>query len=358
VHKLDAGSFSSLPTSTGRITRLACARVQEAGIKLEPLLAEAGLTLEQIKDQGARLSVRHEIKLVNLAARALQDELLGFHLAQEFELRQLGLLYYVPASSETLGEALRRAARYTSMVDESLSIQYLQGRDVRIIFDFIGVARHSSRHQIEVCLTVLMRLCRHLTGRHLVPTRVRIAHGGDRAISKLTAFLDREIEFNARVDEVAFAGSIRDIPVVTADPYLNELLIAICEEAMARRPMTRCALESKVENAIAPLLPHCRTSVREIARQLGMSQRTLARGLASEGLTFRELLETLRGELARKYLADPALPISEIAWLLGYREVSAFTHAFKRWTGKSPREARRQWEFHAPADRESRQETR
>ena len=127
---------------------------------------------------------------------------------------------------------------------------------------------------------------------------------------------------------------------------------------MAQRPMTRGALESKVENAIAPLLPHCRTSAGEIARQLGMSQRTFARRLASEGLTFRELLETLREKLARKYLSDPALPISEIAWLLGYQEVSAFTHAFKRWTGKTPREARRQREFRVPADRRTQPETR
>jgi AraC-like DNA-binding protein len=338
--KLDIGGFSSLPTAMGGITRLACARVQTARINLETLLAEAGLTLGQIKERGTRLNVRSQIKFLNLAASALNDELLGFHLALTCDLRELGLLYYVPASSPTLGEGLRRFARYTSIVNEGLSLQYLEGRNVRITFEYVGVPRHSDRHQIEFCLTTLTRLCRHLTGHHLVPTRATIAHRGDRVMSKIAAFLGTDIEFNAKADEVAFDAAGRDIPVVSADPYLNELLIAYAEEAMARRSMMRGTFESTVQNAIAPLLPHGRVRVSDIARQIGMSQRTFARRLALEGLTFTELLEELREALARKYLSDPALTISEIAWLLGYQEVSAFTHAFKRWTGTTPREAR------------------
>jgi AraC-like DNA-binding protein len=95
-----------------------------------------------------------------------------------------------------------------------------------------------------------------------------------------------------------------------------------------------------VENAIAPLLPHGTARVPEIARRLGMSPRTLARRLAEEGLTFSTVLEGLRMDLARHYLQDEDLPISKIAWLLGYGEVSAFTHAYKRWTNRTPREAR------------------
>jgi AraC-like DNA-binding protein len=311
-------------------------------MKIDTLLAEAGLTVEQINDRGARLGVRQQIRFLGLAANVLQDELLGFHLAQACDLRELGLLYYVPASSQTLGEALRRAARCASMVNESLSIQFVEGKDIKIILNYVGVARHSDRHQVEFCLTILARLCRSLTGLHLVPSRVKLAQRADRALRKLSAFLGREIEFDARADEVTFASVVRDIPVVSADPYLNKLLVAGCEQALLRQPSTRGTFETKVVNAIAPLLPHGTTDASEIARQLGMSQRTFARRLAFEGLTFRKLLGTLREQLALEYLADRTLPISEIAWLLGYRQVSAFTHAFKRWTSKSPREVRLQ----------------
>ena len=128
--------------------------------------------------------------------------------------------------------------------------------------------------------------------------------------------------------------------MIEADPYLNRLLITYCEEALSRRPTNRVSFRTEVENAIVPLLPHRTVSSTEIARRLGTSQRTLARRLSSEGVTFSGVLESLRSDLADRYLADRDLSISEIAWLLGYHEVSAFTHAFKRWSGHTPREVR------------------
>ena len=93
---------------------------------------------------------------------------------------------------------------------------------------------------------------------------------------------------------------------------------------------------------MAPLLPHGKANAVEIARRIGMSRRTLARKLSSEDLTFSEIAEELKSDLAKHYLRGSDLPISQIAWLLGYSEVSAFTHAFKRWTGMTPRQSRAQ----------------
>ena len=99
-------------------------------------------------------------------------------------------------------------------------------------------------------------------------------------------------------------------------------------------------MRTRVENAISSMLPHGRVLVEDIALGLGMSKRTLTRKLADEGLNFSEVLEQLRRDLAVRYLHDRKLHVSKIAWLLGFNEVSAFTHAFKRWTGKTPREMR------------------
>jgi hypothetical protein len=219
-------SLSSLPTAIGSIARYACARVEEAGLKPEPLLAEAGLAPEQIKDRSARIDVRHQIRFLDLAARALKDELLGFHLARDCEFREFGLIYYIPASAPTLGEGLRQLSGYSSMINEGLSIQYHEGKNIRIILDVPG---HPERHQIEFYLTLLTRLCRHLTRHPLRPTGLTISHRHDGAISKLAAFLDSDIQFNAKVNEIAFNAAVKDLPVVTADPYLNAILIAYCK---------------------------------------------------------------------------------------------------------------------------------
>jgi AraC-like DNA-binding protein len=336
----DSKRLGTLPNATGSITRLAYAKAKDAGADLVPLLKEAGLTLREIEDPDVRLRVRDQIRFLNLAAGALQDDYLGFHLAQQPDLREIGLLYYVAASSEMMSEALRRAARYSSIVNEGVSLKYLDARDVSVKFEYVGVSRHLDRHQIEFFMTLLVRMCRQLTGLRLVPTRVSFTHRRDGNYPAFVEFFGGNGEFGATADEVAFAPTIKQTPILGADPYLNKILIADCEGALSRRPTNRSSFRSSVENVIVPLLPHGTARAGEIARRLGVSQRTFARRLSLEGLTFSDILESLRSDLAERYLNDENLSISQIAWLLGYREVSALTHAFKRWTGKTPREAR------------------
>jgi len=148
------------------------------------------------------------------------------------------------------------------------------------------------------------------------------------------------IAFGATADQATFDAALKDIPIASADPHLNELLIAFGDEVLARRAANLGSFRSQVENAMVPLLPHGPARAGDIARSLGVSQRSLARRLATEGATFSDVLEGLRSDLARQYLADEGLTVSQVAWLLGYQEISAFTHAFKRWTGMTPREAR------------------
>jgi AraC-like DNA-binding protein len=330
----------AIPTTAGMATRLAYERAQAAGIELQPLLNKAGLTKQQVEDVDARLSVASQIRFLNVAATALQDEYLGFHLGQRAELRKLGLVYYTAASSDTLGKALRRLARYVSMTNESFSVKYLQGKDIRIAINYIGVPRHLDRHQMECWFTLLIRLCRELTGCPVQSSHVRLIHRRRANFSEFGAFLGGDIEFGAAVDDAVFPLSVADIPVVSVDPYLNKLLTANCEEALSHRRAKPGPFRAVVENAVASLLPHGNARASEVARQCGLSQRTFVRRLTSENVTFSEVLNNLRRDLATQYLADDSLSISQIAWLLGYQEVGAFSNAFKRWTGRAPREGR------------------
>jgi AraC-like DNA-binding protein len=331
-----------LPSTAGGMTRLAYARAKAAGIALDPLLKQAGLTHHQIKDRQSVIRVRDQVNFLNVVAAALEDDLLGFHLAQTADLRELGLLYYVLASSETLIDALQRAARYSSIVNEGISLRCIDGRAVRVSFHPVGVSRHLDRHQMECSMTALVRMCQQLTGLHLLPDRVRLMHHRARN-AEFAKFFGVQVEFGATADDITFSNFIKRTPAVSADSYLNRLLISYCEEAVSHRPKTRGSFRSSVENAVVPVLPHGNARAGEIARQLGVSKRTFARRLALEGLSFSELLVSLRSDLARRYLADRHLTNSQIAWLLGYREVAAFSHAFKRWTGKTPSKARTEY---------------
>ena len=323
------------PSAEGGMTRLAFARALEEGVDVEALLRKAGLSRIQIEDPHARISVRSQVLFLDLVAKALDDDLLGFHLSQNFDLRMIGLLYYVLASSETLGEALGRVARYSSIVNEGFRVTVREGKEIDVVLESVGIPRRLNRHQIEFSFATFMRACREITKLRLTAHQVRFAHR--RSLSTvMNSFFGCDVEFGAEIDQVTFSRSILGTTVASADPYLNRLLIKQYEDVLSHRKVNRNAFALTVENAIVPLLPHGKANAKDVARKLGMSQRTLARHLASEGLTFVGMLKELRMDLAKRDLGDRDLSISQIAWLLGYRDVGSFSHAFKRWTGDTP----------------------
>jgi AraC-like DNA-binding protein len=330
-----------VPSAKGIITRLAYAFGQEKGADVETLLRRCGLSHKQIDDPDTRVEVRKQIKFLDFVADATGDDLLGFHLSQSFDLRKIGLLYYVFASSDRLDEALRRAARYSSIVNEGIRLTLRERKEVGVVFEYRGVARRSDRHQMEFWIAGLIRACRQITSRRLTADRVSFAHRG-KVTPELGAFFGSQVTFGAGVDEAVFSASIRDIPIPSSDPYLNELLLRYCEEALSQQKARQSSFGLNVENTIALLMPHGKAQASEVARKLGVGERTLARRLASEGLTFSGVLQRLRCDLAKRHLTDNDMSISKIAWLLGYQDVSAFTNAFRRWTGRAPRAIRRQ----------------
>jgi len=350
AHHSPPTRIHSIPSAGGAITRLVCARLREAKIPLLPLLAKAGLDPDQVANDAARLKASSQVKFLALAADALGDDLLGVHASVDFDLRRAGLFYYVLASSENMSDALQRAERYSGIVNEGISLKCSTGRKVAIVLDYVGIDRRRDRHQIEFWLVSLVRLFRQLANRRLLPSRVRLVHHRKKTPAELRSLLGCEIEFGASVDEIVFPASVGHLPIGSADNHLNELLIKYCEEALAHRGSVRTSFRSSVEKAIATLLPHGEARIAEVARRLGLSSRTLTRRLASEGLTFSRILEEEKIDLARHYLGESDLPIAQIGWLLGYRETSAFTHAFKRWTGVTPRQLRSSQPAASPAN--------
>lgn len=333
--------FGSIPSATSGIARLACARLGQMGKDPAIILSKAGLTPEMARDPAIRLEVPTLIKLLELTAEELQDELLGFHLACGFDLREIGLVYYVIASSEQLADALRNAERYSQIMNEGVRLRFgLHDRTATIALDYRNIDRNADRHQLEFWLVTLVRICRQVTDGRLAPSRLKIRHQRNQIPAEFRRFFGIDVEFGADADAICFPRQIALLPVVGRDGYLNELLRRYAEEAVARKPRERPSLRSKVEEILPMLLPHGRAVASEVARRLGMSSRNFSRKLRNEDTSFAEILDQMRAALARGYLGDETLPVSEIAWLLGYREVSSLTHAFKRWTGMTPRRFR------------------
>ncbi len=337
---LATNQFGSHPYCGGVLSRLAYRYAKHKGLDADKMLKSAGLTVQAVKNQYATIGIPNQIKFVHLVADALGDDLLGFHLGTAFDIRELGLLYYVAASAETLGDALKRLERYVGIQNEAVKISVRKARAVSVVFSYAGISRYQDTHQMGSFIAALIRICRHVAGRSLHPIRVRIIQRISADRLRLERLLGGKIEDNSPVDEVEFPGASWNSPLVSADPYLQRMCLRCCEAALARRNKSLITLRTKVENEIAVQLPHRKVRHHVVAAKLGMSPRTLARRLSAEGLSFADIVVEVRSALATRYLADRSLTISQIAWLLGYAQVGTFTRAFRRWTGMAPTAAR------------------
>jgi AraC-type transcriptional regulator len=125
----------------GTLARLGSARARAAGIDVAPLMAKAGVTRQQIEEEAFELPAEDQIRFVDLVADALQDDLLGFHLACDVDLRELGLLYFVLNSSDFLGDALCRAERYCAIINEGVRLRISGGKELALDLKYVGVKR-------------------------------------------------------------------------------------------------------------------------------------------------------------------------------------------------------------------------
>lgn len=324
----------------GILTRLAYRHALREGVDVLPLVAQAGLSMDAVNDQSATIGVVNQIKFVELVADALGDPLLGFHLARDAELREIGLLYYAMASAETFGDALLRLERYVHLSNEGVELRVEKGAAIRATLSYLGIPRHSDQHQISAFILLLVRAYRQLTGGVLSPTCVRLMHRLAAPAAKLEKLLGSQVQTGAKVDQVEFPAEAWHLRVTSADPYLHRFCISAFEQNLLQHRRVETSVKTRVENEIAALLPHGKARHEVVADRLGMSTRTLARRLSDEGSSFAAILSDMRTVLARRYIADRTMSISQIAWMLGYAEIGTFTRAYQRWTGQSPSVAR------------------
>jgi AraC-like DNA-binding protein len=341
MQKMGIGDqLAVVPMAAGVAARLAVAELERRDIDPAPLLARSKLPAASLADR-KRVSVSAQIRFLELASQATGDDWLGLDLAQQVDLRELGMLYYVASSSRSLGEALRRLERYARLGNEALVVRVGKEGACSIGLSYRGVSRHLDRHQIELFAAALLRLCRQLVGQKLVPLAVRFVHHKPGDLLRPRAVFGCDVQFGAAVDDLSFEIVAWELPLASEDPFLNELMVADCEAAMTARASNPSSLRSTVENIIGPLLPHAEVQAALVAHKLGLSERTFARRLAAERLSFREIVDDLRRDLATRYLDQRHLQISQIAWLLGFNQPSAFSHACHRWFGTSPLSYRR-----------------
>ncbi|NWG23051.1 MAG: AraC family transcriptional regulator ligand-binding domain-containing protein [Pseudorhodoplanes sp.] len=299
------------------------------------------LSLRATPQQAALKPQLYWIAYFNEAATLAGDDCFGCHLGQHTDTRELGIIHYIFAASATALDAVKNLIRYSQLVNSMTSLSLDEtDRQVTIEVRFRLGLEGFQRHIAEWGPTTIVAALRHLTGTHLVPRAVNFVHQRTSGIKTFEAFFGCPVRFGANRQGITFARAALLAPIRTADRYLLDILTSVCEEALRKRKVASTPTRARVEAALLEHLPHGKACLGVAAKSLHMSPRSLARRLAEEGTTYAETLEHLRRDLAMHYLEDSRVGVSQIAWLLGYSEVTSFNHAFRRWTSRSPKEVR------------------
>jgi AraC-like DNA-binding protein len=250
-------------------------------------------------------------------------------------------LAYLGLASKSLEDALKNLERYSRVLSEAIQVR-LSIEDQAVILE--GIAERDLLLQCgqatEFTTGLLLSAYRACTGRHITPIEVRFVHHREKNAGELKRIFGCSVSFGCVHFEQVLNRSDLAIPIPSSDSRLLSLLKKHAETVLSERGTNRPDLLQRLERRVIELLPNGHARAKILAGEMGMSPRTFHRRLEESGTTFAEVVDRLRHELAMKYVVDRQLSMTEVAFLLGYSNQSAFSTAFRRWTGKPPRAAR------------------
>jgi AraC-like DNA-binding protein len=256
-------------------------------------------------------------------------------LGQRMRLSHLGLLGRLLRHSPTLGSALRTFAVYQHIYSQGMAKFLLEKDDMATLGNIVYQAGTEHVDQIyDIDIAATLSVIRELCGAHWRPERVLFSHAKPSDVGPYRRFFQAPCRFDCERTALILPAIMLEERLTDANPKQFRILE---EQAQARADS---GLVFRLRRTLGSLLLAQAASGEEVAKLLSMHQRTLNRRLRAEGTTFQHLLEKVRFEAACQLLDTARIPITEIAISLGYSELSAFSRAFRRWSGTTPVERR------------------
>jgi AraC-like DNA-binding protein len=311
------------------------------GVDVPALLAEFGLTEAEIADPDHWVSTALDIRLLNEAARRARDPDFGLHVAESNSLGSVGLFDYVIAAKPTVGAALETSVRLSGLMSNFAWLTLRVDGDL-VYFGrrYQASLRDSSRHASEWFLAGTLFRFRHCTYADWAPARIQFTHDEPASTVEHQRIFRTQLRFGAPRDEMVFGRDFLETPLTTADPSAARALEQIARQLAL--PQRSDRFLDGVRAAIAEQLRGEGPDAFALAKLMRTSPRTLQRKLRQEGTSYHSLLDETRRDLALQHLANPAIAIVEVAFMVGYSSLSTFYAAFQRWTGMSPAKFRRE----------------
>ncbi len=305
------------------------------GIDPEQFRKTLGLAAETLRDVRARLPSRLADVAFELAAVQIADPAFALRAAECWHPSNLGTMGYAWLSSRTLHTGLKRMERFSRILGDRFSYRCSEAAaGVRFTYDHGRGEASVGPLMADFTLSILTAMCRVNSGNRMSPASVHLRRREPANQEPWQVFFGCPIVFGEPEDSFVLAWEVAEAPLPSANIPLANTFDAILTEQLAG--LFDDDIVSRCKTYVLQHLTSGVASVQEVAQALGLSQRSLQRKLAALGLTFQGIVDETRHELARRYLDDAAKSVTEITFLLGFSEQSAFTRAFRRWSGMAP----------------------
>jgi AraC-like DNA-binding protein len=314
------------------------------GLAAEAVCSAARIDPRWLDQPNARVPASAMERLWAAGEQLTGDADLGLHSAESYNPGALSIVGYVILSCRTAGDALTRLARYAPLLNEGLrvSVDHEQGATFCRFGAAEGVdsfLHRSPRQAIETLAAGIVLTLKRLATQPPEPAAVTFRHAAPPSTAEHHRLFGAVVRFGQPENAVVYPSSALAAGMLSADPALLEVF-----EGDARRRLEQLkshgAVSGRVQTILGSRLNGEVPSLASIASELAMSERSVQRSLSEERTTYREIVDDVRKGLALAHLSRPSATATDVALLLGFSEPSAFTRAFRRWTGVSPTQFR------------------
>jgi len=308
------------------------------GVTAQALEQAAGLSSGTLEPLPESLPADTYVKLLDLAADLAGDPHFGLHVGERVKLGTYTVYGLILLSCRDFGQAFEQTMRYEQLAHD-LGRSTLQVHGPLADYTWHSNYPAHCRHLVDSVFAGIRVFGNWLAGTTLPPAGLSLMHDGGAAAGhaeymRVFGALPR---FNATANVAQFEASLLAWQVPNADVSLYPVLQQHADQLLRQRAAAANAgIVVQVHEAIVRRLSQGQVRVASVAGDLGLAPRTLQRKLADAGSSFQQVLDEARFALARDYLRQPGLSLVDIAFLLGYQEQSAFTHAFREWSGMNP----------------------
>lgn len=305
------------------------------GLNCARMLREAGLPQDVLEQPDNLIPYPGFGRLLELCAQTSNDPLFGLKFGIHQGVGIFGSLLYLARNALNVGGALQDLAQFFHIHNNTAEVVVqIEGEHAMLGYSSHTANMPGNRQINELALGVGQQLMRTLVGSRWQPTAISFQHAAQVTPASYRRLLGLTPRFNGQFDGWMFDARLLAVPLSDADPELHRLM---AQHLGTLSEMRTDELPTYVQRLLRNFLPNGRVTMEYIADFIQLSPRSLQRHLAMAGTSFQALLDQTRQSMAERYLKESDINLTQLAEILGYCDQSAFTRAFQRWYGVSPR---------------------